>query len=542
MKAAAKSWGVTLNDLFLAAILLAVSPLATGRSRSSRRHWLSVASIVNTRAQLGDENRSDFGLSLGSFRVAHEVPPDIGLEALARAMQAQTDRAKRSRSYLATPLQLAVARFLFVRSSPARRPMVYAKHQPLWAGLTNLNLNALWKPVDGSAPPDYFRAVSTGPATPLVFSITTAGDRLNVGLSFRTAVFSKSDVERVQEVFQATADEALNERMNRPGFYLEIVGLALLLAGCGTYPRPGVEPSRGAEIESELRQQAQPLPRELEDRILALNPLGVSDRDIRDVLASAPAPRIILIHGGISRVIPYMESFGDFLIGMGYPARSIINPGDGTYTFSCYESARIVAGSVAWYYEKEGLRPMMLGHSQGAFQVVKVLQKLEPDSRHRIAVWNPVTWKEEDRSEITDPLSGKTRPVVGLTLPYASALSGGGLTRFLPNQWGMTGRLRSIPDSVEEFTDFYKHNDLLGGDFLGYGSLNHSHADGTAVVRNVRLPTEYKHGSIPDTRHLLATPELREWINDFDPAAAARRRAGVRSGQPQYPVGGGCLV
>ena len=151
LKAAAKSWGVTLNDLFLATILLAVSPLATGRSKASRRHLLSVASIVNTRAQLGDENRSDFGLSLGSFRVTHEVPPEIGLEALARAMQVQTDRSKRSRSSLATPLQLAVARCLFVRSSPARRPMVYAKHQPLWAGLTNLNLNALWKPVDGSA-------------------------------------------------------------------------------------------------------------------------------------------------------------------------------------------------------------------------------------------------------------------------------------------------------------------------------------------------------------------------------------------------------
>jgi hypothetical protein len=82
------------------------------------------------------------------------------------------------------------------------------------------------------------------------------------------------------------------------------------------------------------------------------------------VLASAPAPRIIMIHGGMSQVIPHMESFGDFLIGLGYPARSIINPGDGTYTFSSYESARIVAGSVAWYYEKEGLRPMMLGHTR----------------------------------------------------------------------------------------------------------------------------------------------------------------------------------
>jgi len=201
-KAAAKSWGVTLNDLFLAVILLAVAPLAAGRSESSRRRRLSVASIVNTRAQLGHESRSAFGVALGSFRVAHEMPPDIGLEALSRAMHAQTDRAKRSRSFLATPLLLAVARYLFVRSSPARRLTFYAKHQPVWAGLTNLNLSALWKPVNGSEPPEYFRAVSTGPATPLVFSITTAGDRLNVGVSFRTTVFLKSDVERVRDVFQ----------------------------------------------------------------------------------------------------------------------------------------------------------------------------------------------------------------------------------------------------------------------------------------------------------------------------------------------------
>ncbi len=305
--------------------------------------------------------------------------------------------------------------------------------------------------------------------------------------------------------------------MKRFGLLAGIVGLAVVVAGCGTYPRPGVDPVRGAEIERELRQQTQPLPRELEDRILALDPLRLTDRDVREVLASAPAPRIILIHGGISRVIPFMESFGDFLIGLGYPARSITNPGDGTYTFSCYESARLVAGSVAWYYEQEGLRPMLLGHSQGAFQVVKVLQKLVPDSERRIEVWNPVTWQGEERYEIIDPLTGETRPVVGLTLPYVSALGGGGLTRVLPNQWDMIGRLRTIPDSVEEFTCFYKRKDLLGGDFLGYGSLNLSHASGTAEVRNVRLPTHYKHGSIPDTRHLLATPELREWINHFDP-------------------------
>ena len=200
--AAAKSWGVTLNDVFLAAILLAMSPLAEARFQAPRRRLLSVASIVNTRREFAADNRDDFGLALGSFRIAHEVPPGSRLDQLARAVQAQTGRAKRSRSFLATPLQLAVARWLFARSTPARRRKFYLKNQPLCAGLTNLNLNPRWETREGGVPPDYFRAVSTGPATPLVFSTTTAGERLNVGVSFRATVFLNSEVERVQDVFQ----------------------------------------------------------------------------------------------------------------------------------------------------------------------------------------------------------------------------------------------------------------------------------------------------------------------------------------------------
>ena len=46
----------------------------------------------------------------------------------------------------------------------------------------------------------------------------------------------------------------------------------------------------------------------------------------------------------------------------------------------------------------------------------------------------------------------------------------GGLTRILPSVWDMNTRLHDIPDSVEEFIGFCKEKDLLGGDYLGYGS------------------------------------------------------------------------
>ena len=48
-------------------------------------------------------------------------------------------------------------------------------------------------------------------------------------------------------------------------------------------------------------------------------------------------------------------------------------------------------------------------------------------------------------------------------------------------------RLRRIPDSVEEFTGFCKKNDLLGGDYLGYGPANQSAASGAAASTAARI-------------------------------------------------------
>ena len=292
---------------------------------------------------------------------------------------------------------------------------------------------------------------------------------------------------------------------------------ALLWSGCATYKRRGLDPEHASQVEKALLERNSALSRAHEERILALDPARVTGAQVGEVLGHTTAPRIINIHGGIFPVHRRMISFSEFLIGMGYPPSSITNPADGTYTFSCYESSETVAGMIAWYYEREGLRPMIVGHSQGGMQVVKILHKLAGQSARRLAVWSPLTWKKEDRYEITDPLMGSRRPVVGLQLPYATALNSGGLTRLLPNQWDMCGNLRDIPNSVEEFTGFHKHWDLLGGDFLGYGPANLYHATSTAAVRNVRLPTHYDHGEIPNTQHLLKSQAIKDWINNYQP-------------------------
>jgi hypothetical protein len=294
---------------------------------------------------------------------------------------------------------------------------------------------------------------------------------------------------------------------------------AILTAGCAKFDLVPADAAKVPELERSVSMVSTELSRGQETRILALNPEHVTDYDVRNVLASAPAPRIINIHGGITPVHKRLISFAKFLGGMGYPDRAMRHPGNGEYTISCYEDAEMFAGIIAWYYEHEGMRPMLIGHSQGSMQSVKILQLLAGQTAPRLAVWNPLTWKPEERTEITDPLTGKKRPVVGLGVSYIAALGGGGATRILPNQWDMMFSLRSVPDAVDEFTGFYLGLDVLGGDFLGFGPMNEYHASGQAKVRNVQLPTYYSHGKTPDLERLLSNPRAIEWINSYVPSS-----------------------
>ena len=203
MLQAAKSLNVTLNDLFLALLLKAVSSVAPDRAQAGRRRNLSLGCIVNTRRDLGMAGGRDFGLFLGSFVVHHEVPPGIKPADLARDIGRQTRAIKQRRLYLGAALELTFGRLMVSWFSEARRRRLYQKHYPLWGGLTNMNLNTLWPQSDDVRPVDYFRAVSTGPITPLVASITTVGQVVNIGLTYRSTVLGAPDIERIKTSFLA---------------------------------------------------------------------------------------------------------------------------------------------------------------------------------------------------------------------------------------------------------------------------------------------------------------------------------------------------
>jgi hypothetical protein len=252
-----------------------------------------------------------------------------------------------------------------------------------------------------------------------------------------------------------------------------------------------------------------------EARILALNPERISVHEVEESLALAPAPRIINLHGSVPLVT--MKPFADFLISMGYPAERLRNPRDGTYTQSSFADSRVLAGTLAWHYERDGIVPMLIGHSQGGMLVIKVLQDLAGASGDKLMVWNPLTGAAEDRFTVVDPLTGEERPVVGLKVPYAAALATGSLMRVLLGQWGMLSRLRTVPDTVGEFTGFFIEWDSLAGTLPGTAERDPYRPTGSATVRNLTLPAEYGHISLPLTAHLAANALTRAWIDAYSP-------------------------
>lgn len=200
----AAAWGVSANELLIAILLRALSPFASGRW-SGRRDHLAIGSIVNVRSDYQPGPTRVFGQFLSSCRVAHPVPPGVPLRDLAHSVHAQLRRVRARKLYLQMLVMLALAGRIWRYLTPVQRARFHAKHYPLVAGITPLNVSALWREAGGADPPRYLRAVSTGPLAPLVVAATRTGGALELGITFRTTSFTRDDVVRIA----ASVDEAL---------------------------------------------------------------------------------------------------------------------------------------------------------------------------------------------------------------------------------------------------------------------------------------------------------------------------------------------
>ena len=249
---------------------------------------------------------------------------------------------------------------------------------------------------------------------------------------------------------------------------------------------------------------------EMTTRLLALDCETLAGAQ-QDWMQAMPAPQIFNFHGSVPIVT--MEPFARFLIAMGYPEASLRNP-DGSLTRSSFASSAELAGTLAWQYERDGLRPILIGHSQGGMLVIRALYELSGEFHDQIAVFDPVAGVAQPRTAIEDPVTRRPLPVVAMQVPFAAAIATGQLARVLLGQWDMIPRLRRIPDSAIDFTGYAIAWDPLAGN----GATAEPYvATGTARVRNVLLPATYSHIGVPITEHLAAQHATREWIEAYAP-------------------------
>ena len=204
----AKAFGVTLNELLMACLMLVLSPLAAGRRRERRRNELAVASILNMRRDFRPDAHEALSPFLAAIRVSHIVPDGIDLRQLAQDVHAEMTRIRRRRLYLQSLMALAVSALLWPLLTVSQRHGFYPKHFPVWAGITALNVNAIWAEAECAdmAGLDYLRAVPTGPLCPMVFAVTTAHDVLHVGIAYRTAAYSRATVDGLTAEFVRSID------------------------------------------------------------------------------------------------------------------------------------------------------------------------------------------------------------------------------------------------------------------------------------------------------------------------------------------------
>jgi hypothetical protein len=196
LRQAAKRWGVTLNDALMALLLAVQDDAMPGRDRKKRRRELAVASIVNLRNAHGDDAHRTFGQYLGSFRVSHAMPAGVALADVAADVHRASTRLKREKLYLATLFAMAVDRQIGRLQNARQRMDIYAKNYPVGAGVSSFDVDALWRDA-ASKPALYVRGVPTGPLSPIVAAVTTCGERMCIGLSFRTTAVSRDDAAAI---------------------------------------------------------------------------------------------------------------------------------------------------------------------------------------------------------------------------------------------------------------------------------------------------------------------------------------------------------
>ncbi len=208
----ARSQACSVNDLFLAAIAMAIGRCtATKRYKLRRRWWaggrncVSVGSIVDIRALAAQPLDETFGLYLSSCINIFSKPEKHTLPELIRRAACQTRAFKDRCGAVAAFGELAVVRYFSeLYQQPRHKALFFQKNCPLLAGISNVNLTGAWmdrRDGPGRLVQDYIRISPVGPLLPVVFALTTFQSRLNLCMTWRKTALTDLQAAELNTTF-----------------------------------------------------------------------------------------------------------------------------------------------------------------------------------------------------------------------------------------------------------------------------------------------------------------------------------------------------
>ena len=261
---------------------------------------------------------------------------------------------------------------------------------------------------------------------------------------------------------------------------------------------------------------------------LALDPEHISAADVRESCRSR-RHRASSTSRAAWRWVT-MQPFAQFLVAMGYPEERLRNPPTARFRIRALPTARRLAGTLAWYYESEGMMPMLIGHSQGGMLVIRVLHELAgrfTSDRGVESASRRIGAAHVDHGPTRRPRASGRRP--------EGALCGGaGDRQVAALAAGAMDHARQIAVDSGLGRGIHRLHHTVGSDRRYVSGSEPYRATGTAEVRNVELPAGTSHIGLPDTQALASNAETRAWIESLSPGrsiAADRIVDGVETGQ-----------
>jgi hypothetical protein len=195
LKATARRYDATINDLLFAAILEWLSrryPL----SERGRRPDLSVAVLADLSARSESPLPRAFGQYLSQFAIRLPIAAGTPFDEIVRHAARCSQAAKSTSRLIEAARGFEALSKVWDLLPLVRRPAVLPALIPLLAGVSNVHLGAIVKdPLLQTAVRSYLRGTCVTNVLPMMLSLTTVGDHCTLTTTHRPTIFSSEEMK-----------------------------------------------------------------------------------------------------------------------------------------------------------------------------------------------------------------------------------------------------------------------------------------------------------------------------------------------------------